>query len=988
MENIPKELKKVNETTWELPPSYKEGMRVPARIIATERLIRNMDAGVFEQVTNVATLPGIQKAAYCMPDGHWGYGFPIGGVAAFDVEEGVISPGGIGFDINCLTPETKINLEYGTWQTIEELEKNWNETKINFFNYSTRSKNETNILGFMKRGENKEVYIIRSKCGREIKTTADHPVLTKKGMIKAEELTFNDEILLYNFKGIKYEKPTNETIICKEDIEKTLNILDITNKGNAKSQILNFLKRNSLLEIRYDSPKLPLLLKLIGFIFGDGSISFEKQLGQVGFYGREEDMGEIKRDLNKLGFKTSRVYKRTRHHRFEINHRISDFTYEENSVHKKSNALVTLLLALGTPYGKKTEKSYRVPVWIMKAKKWQKRLFLASFFGAELSKPKVGKEDQYNFYMPQLNMNKSERLKENAIDFLNDVRLLLSELGIESNYPVFVVGNNYTGKSTNTVGLRISIPSDSENLINLFETVGYEYCKYKGDLAALASGYLGLKKKIVDFRAGMRKKAKELYSLGMSRGKIFNVLEGEYINKRFIIRSIYEKNVIKTRVAYNLVTFSEYIEKNSYENGFVWSQIEFINQESYQGMVYDLTINNKSHNFIANNIVVSNCGMRLLTTNLTWKEVQPKIKELVDHLFTTVPSGVGCKGIVKLTQQQFKEVSERGSQWAIEQGYGWEEDSKKTESKGRIDGADASKVSDKAIKRGISQLGTLGSGNHYLEIQVANNIFDESLAKSFNITEKQQVVVMFHCGSRGFGHQVGTDYLQIFDKAMTKYNISVPDRELACAPFQSKEGQDYFKAMACAANMAFANRQVILHRIREGFQKIFHKSPEELEMRQVYDVAHNIAKVEEYEIEGKKKKLVVHRKGSTRAFGPGNKELIPEYQKTGQPIILGGSMQSGSYLLVGTKNAQETFNSTAHGSGRTMSRNQAKREIRGEQLQKDMEKEGIYVRTASYAGLAEEAGIAYKDITEVVEAISKAGISRPVVSLLPKGNIK
>ena len=383
--------------------------------------------------------------------------------------------------------------------------------------------------------------------------------------------------------------------------------------------------------------------------------------------------------------------------------------------------------------------------------------------------------------------------------------------------------------------------------------------------------------------------------------------------------------------------------------------------------------------------------MRLITTNLTYKEVQPRLKELIDELFRTVPAGVGAKGFVKVTKSQFKEVMENGVKWCVENGYGWEEDLEAIEEHGVIKGADSSKVSEKAITRGINQMGTLGSGNHYLEVQVAHadNIIDKEIAKKFGIHTPEQVVIMVHCGSRGFGHQIGTDYLRIFEEAMRKYNIHIRDRELACAPFQTNEGQDYYKAMACAANMAFSNRQVILHRIREGFSKIFGKSAEEMEMNLVYDVAHNIAKVEEHKVDGKKKKVIVHRKGSTRAFPPGHPELAARFQKTGQPVIIGGSMETGSYLLVGTEKAMEdTFGSTAHGSGRTMSRTQAKREVRGEQLLKDMERRGIYVRSVSMPGLAEEAGKAYKDINDVVDTLAEAGISKPVCQLRPVGNVK
>ncbi len=383
--------------------------------------------------------------------------------------------------------------------------------------------------------------------------------------------------------------------------------------------------------------------------------------------------------------------------------------------------------------------------------------------------------------------------------------------------------------------------------------------------------------------------------------------------------------------------------------------------------------------------------MRLVTTNLTFKDLEPKLKELVDTFFKTVPAGVGCKGFVKLTPQQFKDVLFEGAKWCVNNGYGWQEDLERMEGHGRIDWADPEKVSQKVIQRGISQLGTLGSGNHYLEVQLAQakNIYDPAIAKKFGIVQPDQVVIMVHCGSRGTGHQIATDYLRVFLDVMKREKIEVNDPELACAPFHTKEGQDYYRAMACAANMAFANRQVILHRIREGFEKVFKRKAEEMEMHMVYDVAHNVAKLEKHKVDGKLKELIVHRKGSTRAFGPGNSELWSTYKETGQPVIIGGSMETGSALLVGTKKAEdETFGSTAHGSGRTMSRTQAKHMVRGEQLQKDMEKRGVYVRTVSYSGLAEEAGIAYKDLPDVIDACSKAGISKPVVSLIPKGNVK
>lgn len=386
-----------------------------------------------------------------------------------------------------------------------------------------------------------------------------------------------------------------------------------------------------------------------------------------------------------------------------------------------------------------------------------------------------------------------------------------------------------------------------------------------------------------------------------------------------------------------------------------------------------------------------NCGMRLLVTNLAHDDVKPHLKQLIDKLYTRVPAGVGSTGFLKISRQEFRTVAEQGARWCVKKGFGWEEDLDLTEESGCIEGADASKISEKAVDRGHNQIGTLGSGNHYLEIQVAHreDIFDEELARKFGITIPDQVVVMFHCGSRGFGHQVATDYLQIFLKVMEgKYGIKILDRELACAPFDSPEGRDYFSAMKCGINMAFANRQVILHRIREVFTDVFRRPAKDLGMHMVYDIAHNTAKFERHFIDGQVRRLLVHRKGATRAFGPGMEGVPERYRQVGQPVIIGGSMETGSYLLAGVPEGKQTFFSTAHGSGRNMSRTKARKLWRGEKLQREMEARGIYVRTASWAGLAEEAGGAYKNIDDVIEATEKAGISKRVVRFTPIGNIK
>jgi tRNA-splicing ligase RtcB len=386
-----------------------------------------------------------------------------------------------------------------------------------------------------------------------------------------------------------------------------------------------------------------------------------------------------------------------------------------------------------------------------------------------------------------------------------------------------------------------------------------------------------------------------------------------------------------------------------------------------------------------------NCGMRVLRTTLTEADVRPRLSVLVDALFAAVPTGVGAHGFLRLDAPKFREVMVEGAGWVVRHGYGRPEDLAATEGGGCLPGADPASVSDRALRRGMDQLGTLGSGNHYLEVQVVppDGVHDVEIARAFGITGPGQVLVMVHCGSRGFGHQVGTDYLRRFDEAMPRYGITVRDRELACAPFRSPEGQAYYGAMTAAANTAFANRQLITHRVREVMARVFERPAEALGLDVIYDVCHNTAKLEQHVVDGETLELIVHRKGATRAFGPGSPDVPAAYRELGQPVIIGGSMETGSALLVGTAHAMtETFGSTAHGAGRTMSRAQAKRRVWGEGLMRAMRERGIVVRAASPAGVAEEAGFAYKDLAEVVDTVHRLDISRRVVSLKPIGNIK
>ncbi|MEM2136474.1 MAG: RtcB family protein [Candidatus Methanomethylicia archaeon] len=379
-----------------------------------------------------------------------------------------------------------------------------------------------------------------------------------------------------------------------------------------------------------------------------------------------------------------------------------------------------------------------------------------------------------------------------------------------------------------------------------------------------------------------------------------------------------------------------------------------------------------------------NCGVRLVNTNLDYNDVKNKISTLIETIFRMVPSGVGSQGKLRLSSSQLNEVLMEGAQWAIRNGYGWEKDGSHCEAYGSLNGANPDKVSSRAKSRGAPQLGTLGSGNHFLEIQIVDKIYDEKIAKLFNITHKGQVTIMIHTGSRGLGHQVCSDYLLLMERTAGKYNLRFPDRELVYAPAKSREAEDYFSAMACASNYAWANRQLILHWVRQSFEQVFKQSAESLGMNLIYDVAHNIAKLEKHKVNGEYREVYVHRKGATRAFPAGHPELPQEYKDVGQPVILPGSMGTASYLLLGQQKAMEiSFGSTAHGAGRMLSRAQAFKKFTANEITRRLLDKGIIIRAASQDGIIEEAPEAYKDIDRVAQVSHNVGIATLVARLVP-----
>jgi len=383
-----------------------------------------------------------------------------------------------------------------------------------------------------------------------------------------------------------------------------------------------------------------------------------------------------------------------------------------------------------------------------------------------------------------------------------------------------------------------------------------------------------------------------------------------------------------------------------------------------------------------------NCGVRLIKTDLTLKDIGGKVNTLVDELYKNVPSGLGSKGLTKIGNKELDDILKNGSKWAVENGYGWDRDLEATEEKGRMLDADPSTVSDKAKKRGLPQLGSLGSGNHFLELDVVKDVYDKDVAKKFGLKEGT-VTITVHCGSRGCGHQIATEYLQEMERYVRNNNIKLPDRQLACAPLDSKLGDDYYKAMCCGANYAWANRQMITHWVRESFENILGGSAEDMGMDMVYDVAHNIAKKERHDVEKNPKNVLVHRKGATRAFASGRSEIASMYRDVGQPVIIPGDMKVGTYVLVGKKGAmEETFGSTCHGAGRKMSRTAAVGGLRASDVKNEMRKSNIYLRCGSDEGLLEEAPAAYKDVDEVIKVVCNAGLTDKVAKLTPIGVVK
>jgi tRNA-splicing ligase RtcB len=985
-------LEQIDEFRWRIPKTYKTGMRVDGIIYAAPGMIDDITRDkALDQVANVAMLPGIVKYSLAMPDIHWGYGAPIGGVSAFDIDTGgIVSPGMIGYDINCLSNSLILN-ELGYSIEIKDYEKNFREYLLTCIDFKENKNHTTPIRLFLKQKPKKTVLNIVTETERQIDATVDHPFYTKSGMKKIGELSVGDELAIYPFDGVRYEKPSHEVIIDENSVKDIFLQQSKSARGNAMAQILGNLRKKDMLPLRYNSPQLPYLIKILGYCMGDGTLNFmgKRKHGTVLFYGKKKDLIRIREDLKKIGF-NSQIYSRWRHCKIKTRYSLQKFDSEEFCLKATSNSFAFIMTGLGMPIGNKCRKPYKLPSWLVKAPLWQKRLFLAGLFGAEMSSPKTLTGHGHNFYCPTVSMNKTTACLDSGRAFLEAIAGLLSEFGIVSHEiserEEFV---NKDGLVSNR--LRLMLSDKTENLIKLYSKINFEYNEDRSFLANVAVGYLRLKQAVIKEKTEVAALAPALSgSHGWNKHAIHEYLRSPHITDRFIERSLYEPRSTNPRTWRDLPTFDAFLKESTKGlgcSGMVWERIKCITEINHNDYVYDFSVAHHDHNFIANNFVVSNCGVRLTRTNLKEDEVRPKIRELVYALYNEVPAGVGSKGDIKISEKEERKLLVEGSKWVVEHGYGRQEDLECTEEHGAVKGADPDKVSARAYERGKNQSGTLGSGNHFLEVQFIDEIYDNYTASVFGL-EKGQVTVMIHSGSRGLGYQVCDEYSKSFIRCLSRYNIDVPDRQLACAPVNSEEGKAYLGAMRCAANYAWANRQCLMHLTRSVFEKFFRKSPRDLGMDLIYDVAHNIAKIEKYTVDGKEKLLCVHRKGATRAFAPGNPELSAKYQKTGQPVIIPGDMGRNSYLLVGTAKAEETFYSTCHGAGRRLSRSAAITACRGRSISRELEKKGIIVMSSGRETLAEEAPEAYKDVNEVVDVVAGAGISKKVCRMKPLGVIK
>lgn len=983
-------LEQVDECCYRIPKSYKPGMRVDGLIFADEQLLQQIRHDQApEQVANVAFLPGIQHASLAMPDIHWGYGFCIGGVCATDPNEGgVISPGGVGYDINCLAGDALVLHAHGYTRPIADMAQDWRQARLTCFGLDRARQEATTICRWFAQKPKAQVLQIRLTSGQEITATADHPFWTPAGMIPAGELRAGNRVAVLPFQGVPYEAPSDDILVSEEDFRARWSALGKSGSGQALEQTLQFLHTRKLLPLRYSSPALPYLCKILGFVFGDGHLHFERGNGKgvVHFYGQAEDLEAIRADIQAVGFTPSHIYVRQRRHAIQTAYRGYTFDRQEEWCKVVGSGFAVLLACLGAPVGKKTHQDYTAPAWLEVAPLWQKRLFLAAFFGAELTTPRTITGHATVFAAPTIGVNKHLEHRDSGQQFLRKLSDWLAQFGVATQ--AILCEPPESGRVTGR--WRLVLSPKTASLLNLWGKIGYEYNHKRSAQAALAIQYLRSKQQHQGEREQTARTIRILAAQGVARKDIIARV-ADTVNQRFVERTLCSTATKIPRVSQRFPTFAQFAEsiRIAPASCMVWDTIAAMAPvENFVGDVYDFTVDHPDHNFVANGFVVSNCGVRLLRSNLFYRDVKPHLRELVEDLFRNIPTGVGRSGRFAFRHKDMERLLKEGARFLIEQDLGTGRDLEFTEAGGYLAGADPAAVSDMAKKRGADQCGTLGSGNHFLEVQVVDAILDAEAAQVMGL-EKDMVCVMIHSGSRGLGYQVCDDALVMLRGAPAKYKIDLPDRQLACAPVNSPEGQQYIAAMRAAANFAWCNRQLLMYQARDVFASVFGQTWEELQMNLIYDVCHNIAKFEEHTTGGQTRKVWVHRKGATRAFPPNHPDIPRAYLNIGQPVIIPGDMGRASWVLVGQPGSMEkTFGTTCHGAGRNMSRTAAVKDAVGRRIDKELEARGVIARAQSRKGLAEEQPKAYKNVDDVVDVVHRAGLSKKVARMRPIGVIK
>ena len=949
-------LERVREHVWELP---QEGeMRVPGRVLASERLLEEItDDKSLEQLRDTTHLPGIQKYALALPDAHQGYGFPVGGVAGIDAENGCISPGAIGYDINCLPGDTDVRLQFGRRREIADLVHDF-ETEQAIV--AAEAGQMPSGIRLLTERENATVYELETETGDTIEATADHPLLTSDGMVALGDLDPDETVYISPFRGIEDESVEEFPVLTEADF------------ADESPRVRRALDERDMLPLTSTDKTFQHLLKLVGYHTGDGGFPGPDI---TLFHGNPEDLEAIGRDLERVGFAPSQRCSCERSDKA----RETDAGATEHSIRSSSRILHLVMRKLGAPTEPTRESGFTTPWYFDRLADWQKRLYLSAYFGAEMSAPSAQHDESLR--CPTVSQTRTVGTADAGEQFMREVAAFLESRAIGTN-SIERSGTD-SNSARDTVRLRLGVRSDPETLIRFYSTVGYTYNREKQRRAAKAIQYLKHKQRALPGRSRTADDTQALADGGVST----QTVEAQFdTDDRSVGRTCRGEHG-EPRPPAEFPGFEEYCERVSVgENLTVETRVSAV-RESGVTTVYDIGVEHAAHNFLAGGFVVSNCGVRMLKTNLEYNELRGHEAELVDTLFANVPTGLGGGGIVE--GAPVEDILERGVEWAVEAGHGVESDLAHCEDEGVRRDADPGAVSKKATDRGRNQVGSLGSGNHFLEVQRVTDIYRDDVAGAYGLYP-DQVVVLIHCGSRGLGHQVCTDYLRDIEQTHQGLLNQLPTKELAAAPAGSHLAEAYYGAMCAAINFAWVNRQLIMHQTRRVFEQVFGRPWQEMGMELLYDVAHNIGKKERHEVDGEQRELYVHRKGATRAFPAGRPELPPAYSGVGQPVIIPGSMGAGSYVLRGgERSLGETFGSTAHGAGRLMSRTQAKQEYWGEDVVDDLrEQDRIYVRAESGATVAEEAPGVYKSVDEVVRVSDALGIGDRVARTYPVCNIK